>query len=184
MILTGTIANPTSMSWEEEAREWQDSETVSEIIFTHLAPSMGALDIYFAAPGTVPVAGQAVGTIGYGERLPGIDFEELEYEMVLTPRNDPGTIIYTSAPVNLRQQTRVLFAVFDGDPTLPGNVGVNFLDDGGVSTALPDINFPPQIRTLHAAFGTENFDGYLDDDFTNAVSGNARRQQRCHHSRG
>ncbi len=169
VILTGSIASPSSMFWDDEFREWQDSETVSEIIFAHLAPSMDEMDIYFAAPGTLPMAGQSVGSLANGNRLPGMDFEVAEYEMVLTPKNDPGTIIYQSAPVILSAQTRVLFAIFDGDPTLPSNVGMNFITDGGQSTGLPDVNFPPQVRTLHTAFGTGNFDGYFDSDFANVI---------------
>jgi hypothetical protein len=169
VVLTGSFANPSIVFWEDEFREWQDSETVSEIIFAHLAPSMDELDIYFAAPGTVPMAGQKVGTLENGDRLPGMDFAAEEFEMVLTPGNDPGTIIYRSAPVNLSERTRVLFAIFDGDPTLPGNVGVNFIEDSGRSTVLPDVNSPPQIRTLHTALGTESFDGYFDSDFDNII---------------
>jgi hypothetical protein len=169
VVLTGSIANPTSLFWEDPSREWGESETVSELIFGHLAPSMGELDIYFATPGTVPVLGQAVGSLSNGNRLPGMDFEEDTYEMFLTPKDDPATIIYRSQPVNLAAQTRVLFAIFDVDPTLPGNVAVNVIIDTGQSSGLPDVNFPPEIRTLHATFGVENFDGYIDSDFANII---------------
>jgi hypothetical protein len=169
VVLTGSIANPTSLFWEDPSREWGESETVSELIFAHLAPSMGELDVYFATPGTVPVLGQAVGSLTNGNRLPGMDFEEDAYEMVLTPKDDPATIIYQSLPVNLTAQTRVLFAVFDADPTLPGNVGVNFITDAGSSTELPDNNSPPEVRTLHATFGIGNYDGYFDSDFANII---------------
>ena len=169
VVLTGSIASPSSLFWEDPIREWDDSDTVSEIIFAHLAPSMDELDIYFAAPGTVPVLGQAVGSLTNGNRLPGMDFAVAEFEMIVTPKDDPATIIYQSVPINLAAQTRVLFAIFDGDPTLPGNVGVNFITDAGSSTGLPDVNFPLQARTLHTAFGTENFDGYFASDFTNII---------------
>jgi hypothetical protein len=169
VVLTGTMANPSSIFWEDPFREWNDSETVSEIIFAHLAPSMGELDIYFAAPDTIPVLGQAVGSLTEGNRLPGMDFEEDAYSVVLTPKDDPATIIYQSLPVNLTAQTRVLFAIFDIDPSTPGNVAVNFIIDSGQSTGLPDVNFPPEVRTLHATFGIENFDGYFDNDFANLI---------------
>jgi hypothetical protein len=130
---------------------------------------MGELDFYFASPGTVPVLGQAVGTLTNGARLPILEFEEAVYELILTPKDDPATIVYQSAALVPIAQSRGTIAVFDADPTLTGNVGVNFIAQAGGSSVLADINFPPRTRTYHAAFGTENFDGYFDSDFTSII---------------
>ena len=169
VVLTGTIANPSSIFWEDPIREWSGSETVFEMVFAHLAPSMGELDFYFAPPGTVPLLGQAVGTLTNGARLPILEFEETLYELILTPKDDPATIVYQSAALVPVAQSRGTIAVFDADPTLTGNVGVNFIDQAGGSSVLADVNFPPRTRTYHAAFGTENFDGYFDSDFTSII---------------
>ncbi len=169
VVLTGTIANPTSFFWEDPIREWSGTETVFEIVLAHLAPSMGELDYYFATPGTVPVLGQAVGSLTNGARLPILEFEESAYELILTPKNDPATIIYQSLPLGSSAQSRVTIAVFDADPSVTGNVGVSFIAGAGGSTPLADVNFPPQTRTFHAAFGTENFDGYFNSDFANII---------------
>lgn len=169
VVLSGTVANPSSFVWDDPIQEWDGTETVFEVSFAHLAPSMGRLDVYFAAPGTVPVLGQAVGSMTKGNRLPLMQFEEAAYELILTRKNDPATIVYQSTPVTLVAQTRVLIAVFDPDPSVLGNVGVSFYGGGGGSAVLADVNFPPQVRTLHAAFGTENFDGYFNSDFANII---------------
>ncbi len=169
VVLTGTIANPSSFFWEDPIREWSGTETVFEIVFAHLALSMGELDFYFAAPGTVPVLGQAVGSLTNGARLAILEFEEATYELILTPKDDPATIVYQSAQLASGAQSRATIAVFDADQTLTGNVGVNFIAEAGGSSVLADVNFPPQIRTLHAAFGTENFDGYFDSDFASII---------------
>ena len=169
VVLTGTIANPSSFFWEYPIREWSGTETVFEMVFAHLAPSMGELDFYFAPPGTVPVLGQAVGTLTNGARLPILEFEEALYELILTPKDDPATIVYQSAALVPIAQSRGTIAVFDADPTLTGNVGVNFIAQSGGSSVLADVNFPPRTRTYHAAFGTENFDGYFDSDFTSTI---------------
>jgi hypothetical protein len=50
-----------------------------------------------------------------------------------------------------------------------GNVGVNFIAHNGGSSILSDINFPPQVRTLHAALDIGNFDGYFNSDFANII---------------
>jgi len=169
VVLTGTIANPSSFFWEDPVREWSGTETFFEVFFAHLAPSVGELDVYFATTGTVPVLGQAVGSVSNGERLPALELEAAQYELILTPKDDPATIIYQSVPLAAAAQTQVLVAVFDPDPSVRGNVGVNFIAHSGGSAVLSDINFPPQVRTLHAAFGTENFDGYFNSDFANII---------------
>jgi hypothetical protein len=169
VVLTGSIANPSSLFWEDPIRVWSGTETVFEVFFAHLAPSMGDLDVYFAAPGTVPVLGQAVGSLTHGDRLPGMEFEAVQYQLILTPKDDPTTIVYQSVPLATAAQARVMIAVFDPDPSVPGNVSVSFFDQAGASASLGDVNFPPQVRTLHAAFGTESFDGYFDSDFTSVI---------------
>lgn len=169
VVITGSIANPSSLFWEDPVRAWSESDTVSEVFFAHLASQIGELDVYFAVPGTVPVLGQAVGTLAFGERLPARDFEEAQYELILTPKDDPATITFQSVPVDAVARTRATLAIFDPDPTLPGNLGVNLLDDSAGSDLLADVRFPSQLRILHAAFGTENVDGYLDGNFSNLV---------------
>ena len=169
VVLTGTIANPSIFFWEDPIREWSGTETIFEVFFTHLAPSIGELDVYFATTGTVPVLGQAIGSVGNGDRLPAVELEEAQYELILTPKDDPATIFYQSVPLAAAAQTQVLVAVFDPDPSVLGNVGVNFIGHNGGSSLLADINFPPQVRTLHAAFDTVNFDGYFNGDFANII---------------
>lgn len=169
VALAGSIGSPSTLSWEDPIREWSGSETVFEAVFTHLAPSLGEVDVYFAAPGTVPVPGQAVGSLANGERLPPMEFEAADYELIVTAKDDPSTVIYQSVSVATTAQTRAWFVVFGADPAVPGNFAVNRIVDSGSSTPLPDARFPAQVRTLHAAFGTQNVDGYLDGDFANVV---------------
>ena len=69
LILTGTIDNPSIIRWEDPKREWTETETIWEAIFTHLSPALAEVDVYFAAPGTVPFLGGAVGSLVNGERL-------------------------------------------------------------------------------------------------------------------
>ncbi len=57
-------------------------------------------------------------------------------------------------------------AIFDADPSITGNISVRSISDWVFSAELPDSNFMPTLRTVHAAFGTENIDIYRDDDFT------------------
>ena len=169
VVLTGSLASPSSLVWDDIIREWEGTETVSEVTFAHLAPSLGEVDVYFALAGTVPTIGQAIGSLTNGNRLPLVEFAEGAYELFLTPKDDPTTIIYQSVAIASGAQARSLVAIFDLDPSVTGNVAVTFIGSGGASSVLGDVNFPPQIRTLHASFGTENFEGYFDNDFTNII---------------
>ena len=44
-------------------------------------------------------AGNQLGTLNFGEVLPAQDFEEQEYSLILTPVNDPATVLFESAPL-------------------------------------------------------------------------------------
>ncbi|MDX1405955.1 MAG: DUF4397 domain-containing protein [Woeseiaceae bacterium] len=171
IALTGTFANPTTIFWEDAIRQWDGSETVFEAVFVHLGPGVEELDIYFASAGTVPVLGQAVGTLAFGERLALAEYEELNdgYELILTRDGDPSGVVFHSITIQPVAQTRLTFGIFDDEPAVPGNVSVSSIGQSGGSARLADVNFPSQARVFHAAFGTANFDGYLDEDFSAIV---------------
>ncbi len=169
LILTGSVADPSIIFWEDAKREWDGTETVFEPFFAHFSPAIGDVDVYFAAPGTVPVAGNAIGTLSNGERLPSSDFLEGNYDVILTAAGDPATILYTSSTILGVARTRPLFAIFDPDPSITGPVGLNLISENGSSIAVPDPAFPAQMRLYHAAFGTDNVDLYYDDDFGNRI---------------
>ncbi len=169
VILTGTLDNPSIIRWEDPVREWTDTETVWEGIFTHLSPALAEVDVYFAAPGTVPILGGAIGSLVNGERLAIAEYEQGAYELILTPPGDPATILYISATISSVPQNRTIFAIFDPDPSHLGPIAVNLIGENGVSVNIADPNYSSQIRLLHGAFGVENVDGYFDMDFNNLI---------------
>ena len=169
IVVTGTLANPSTVFWDDPVRQWEESETVFEAIFAHLAPSISDLDIYFAPTGTPPLLGAEIGSLTNSARLAGLDFEDGEYELILTPLGDPATILYQSVPIITAARTRVTIAIFDPDPSITGDVAVSLITDSGAASPIPDVNFPAQLRLLHAAFGIENVDGYFDNDFASLI---------------
>jgi hypothetical protein len=169
VILTGTLDNPTTILWEDAQREWDDAETVFEPVFAHISPALGDVDVYFADVGTPPVLGNEIGSLTLGERLTNVDYPEGNYALILTAAGNPANILYTSGGIFGNARTRPLYGIFDADPTITAPVAVNIILEDGNSGRLPDANYPPQLRFYHAAFGTENVDVYLDDDFSAAV---------------
>ena len=169
LVLTGTLDNPSVLVWEQAEREWDGTETVFEVDFVNLSPLLGQVDVYFAIEGTLPVAGNQVGTLSNGERQPYLEFPEGDYEIIVTAPGDPATVIFQSTGIPRLPAVRVTVALFDPDPSIVAAIGVNIISDGGSSQNLSDINTPPQVRTMHTAFGTVNFDGFFNNDFNNVI---------------
>ncbi len=168
-VLTGTIANPSLLYWETEAREWDGSETVFEVDFFHASPLLGQVDVYYDLEGTAPVVGNEVGTLGFGDRIPYVEREQDDYELILTAPGDPSTVIFQSPGVPRLPRERITFALYDTDPSIVADAGVGIIFESGVSQGIPDVNSPPQLRLTHASFGVGNIDGYLNNDFGTVV---------------
>lgn len=174
VVIAGTVANPTIISWEAAERVFEATETVFEADFTHLSPALGEVDIYFAAAGTLPVAGNATTSLNYGERVPHLEFATGDFELIITPKDDdnPANYIFQSRTISSTPATRVTFAIFDADPSITADVSVNLINAAGGSASLPDATKPAQFRLFHAAFGTGSVDAFLDSDFGNVVFSN------------
>jgi hypothetical protein len=169
MVLTGTLDNPSIWSWQTPRRVWSGTETVFEADFIHVSPLLGEVDIYYAVEGTPPVLGNEIGTLTSTERLPYLEFPAGDYELIITAPDDPTTILFQSSALTRAPAERISIAIFDPDPSITAPVGVNIIFAGGASQGLSDINSPPLVRTYHAAFGTENFSGYFNNDFNNVI---------------
>lgn len=164
--LTGSIAAPTILEMEFPARQWSGTESVFEGRALNLATTLGELDVYFAAPGTAPVLGDAVASVGFGAISAGFEPTAGNYEITITTKDNPANILYRSPPITQGPATSVIYGVFDPDPSITGNLSVRVMGASGTGTEVPDANSPPQLRVMHAAFGTGNADVYLNDDFT------------------
>ena len=169
LVLTGTVAAPLVTQWERPEREWTGTETVFEAAFAHLSPALGDIDIYFAPIGTAPVLGEERAKLSFGDRMPEIDLESEEYELIVTARDVPATILYQSAGIVLPARISHTLAVFDADASITGNMSIRVITQAGLNIEMPDSNFLPTLRTVHAAFGTENIDIYRDEDFTATI---------------
>ncbi len=169
IILSGSVTSPTTTVWEDPQREFSEADTVFEADFYHLAASVGEVDVYFAATGTTPVIGAAVGSLTVGERIPYQEFSDGVFELIVTPKDNPGIILHQSGDISATATTRISVGLFDPDPSLTANIGAALITADGTSLALPDVNSPSRLRLLHAASGTANIDGFVNNDFATAV---------------
>lgn len=172
VVITGSIAAPVLTQWERAEREWAGDETVFEVAFAHLSPALGDVDVYLAPVGTLPVLGEERAKVSDGDLVPEIELEAGDYEIIITPRDnpDPAAILYQSHPVNLAARLAFTVAIFDADPSIPGNISVRILgQQDGFDIEVPDSNFLPTLRTVHASATSSNFDIYREMDFTTPI---------------
>ena len=169
LVITGSMANPSIMSWEAPERVWEESETVFEMDFVHLSPLLGQVDVYFAETGTMPVDGNQVATMQNGDRVDYREFPAGDYEIIVTAPNDPGNVLFQSINLPAPGANRVTLALYDVDPTITSDVAVALINNAGNATTIPDVNHPSRLRLFHARFGADNVEAYFDSDFDNVV---------------
>ena len=171
-VLTGSVADPEMLLWETDAREWADDETEFEVAAAHLATGTGTVDVYFLPAGEDPVAGTALGTVSFGERLPNVTTGEGDYEFFVTAPGDPSTVLFESTSREYAARTSVLFTVQDADPSITSSLSVRRIDQSGSSAELAQRGAPPTQRFFHAAHGTGAVDVYVDEDFDAPLAAN------------
>lgn len=163
-VLTGSYSDADIILWESEERQWEGTEALTAVAAGHLSPSLGAIDFYLVAPGTAPVSGEARGTLAFGERLEDFEVDAGDYQVVVTPADNPGTILFRSTTQALAERATILFTVHEPDPGITSGISVRRISATG-SAELGERNTPPTRRFFHAARGTGAFDVYVDEDF-------------------
>jgi hypothetical protein len=171
-VITGDLLAPTIILWDDVIREWGETETVFQMRFAHTAESVGAVDVYFAAPGTPPVAGQEAGTLSFGELSPATDYTVGDYEYIVTTAGNPGDILFTSSTIAPPAAAGLTITVFDSTANNPGPLAVRTLTDSGAMSNLGDVNVSPTVRFIHASASLETADIYVDELLTDQILAN------------
>lgn len=164
-ILSGSLGNPQMTLWSDDERQWAGDETVLELAFLHLNHSLGPLDIYLTAPGVNPAAGNALGTLAVGERLPPEEIIAGEYVLSLTAAGDPNAIIFQSSTRTLAPATTDTILILDRNPSRTSDVFVRHMTQAGNMADIADSRMPPSGSFLHAAPSIGNVDVAENDNF-------------------
>ena len=172
LVLTGAFNAPTVTVWETDERIWEGTESVFEARFGHTAPSLGSVDVYFAAEGTAPSLGEELGTLAFGEVLAPVDLGAGDYVLTLTSSGDPSDIVYQSAPLTYAEQTTILVPVFDGNEQDVAPYSVRAINVAGGAAQLPDVRVSPTVRIFQASIDLPPSDVYDDEMLTNLVLAN------------
>ena len=171
-VLTGDVEAPIVSVWEGSEREWDGSETVFEVRFANVAEQdslLGLIDVYLAPDGTAPVAGEQIATLDFGEIMPAIDMEAVEYVLTLTRAGDPMDILFQSRPATFVAQTAVIAPIFDVDERETASLNVLAINTLGPSVRFVDTDADPTIRFVQASLDLPDSDVYDDDMQTNLI---------------
>ncbi|MGB5630636.1 MAG: DUF4397 domain-containing protein [Woeseiaceae bacterium] len=169
-LLTGDVNAPTVTTWSGDRRSWDQTETVFEARFSHASATLGDIDVYFDAPGTVPGTNPPVATLSLGEIGDPRDFEEGSYVITVTAAGDVDTVYFTSDETSLLPRFAHVISVFDGDGDDTAPVVVESMTSVGNPLSFPDPTYPPKLRFVHSAYSLESVDIYDDELLTNLVA--------------
>lgn len=169
--LTGSVDNPTVITWATDLRQWDGTETVFEARFAHLSVSLGDVDVYFDDPANPPSAANLVATLSPGTIMDIADFAEGSYVATVTAAGDPNRVpLYTSQGLNYNAQTSHVISIFDGNANDTAPYILATMTTSGAFVRLPDVSFPPSLRFLHGALTLANVDIYDDELLTSQVT--------------
>jgi hypothetical protein len=169
LLLIGDLASPTLTLWEGEERTFNETDTVFEAKFAHLAESLGSVDYYLDDPAIAPVLGNQVATLSFGEVSAPIDFPEATYVLTITEAGNPDAVLFVSSSSLVGQRNALIFTVFDGDASDTAPVTVRAIAAQGTSSILPNPNFPATVQFINASRGLGTADIYDDEVLTNRI---------------
>ena len=170
-MISGALNAPDVTVFEAPRRTFDANDTVFEVRFSHLAETLGAVDVYLADETVPPALGSQAATVSFGEMAAPIDFPEGDYVLTITPAGDDTTVLFVAGPVTFAARSSLLINVFDGDENDIAPLAVRTLNTvvGGSGAALVDSRFPPTFRFFHASPDMATADIYLDDPLTTPV---------------
>lgn len=177
-ILSGSLEAPEIILWEQFRRDWiaalADADTndttitILDLSFGHLARDLGALDFYIAEPGTLPVPGNQIASLAFGDLQESIELEAGTYQLVVTDSGMPSDFLFASEAFSLTSARSVAVVVMDGDDSSTGSFSVRLLGEG-TGTELIDINAVSTMRVVHAALNTDELDLVVGDQFASPL---------------
>jgi hypothetical protein len=187
-VLTGTLADPEVILWEQPGRNWvqelEDAEdngtevTVMEVSFGHLDTEFGPVDVFFESPGTSPQAATPLGSIEYGDQLPATELTEGDYQLIVTPMGEPATILFASDEISLPAATSNLFTIMDSAGLTTADFSVRQV---GLGADLIDLFAESELSVVHAAYGTEAVDIIVGDNFSDPLVSDLAYAERSEH---
>jgi len=171
-LVSGDLATPTITLWQQPLREWSATATVFAVRFAHAADSLGAVDMYFQAPGVAPVLGEQVATVQFGEESPAVDLPAADYVLTVTTPNDPNDVLFRSTVIKPAVAAGYSVTLFAADANDIDPIAVRLLADNGAEQRVVGENSTPLVRYFHATQNLATSDVYTDDMLMDQIIAN------------
>jgi len=163
LVASGELEAPMITTWEKPLREWDGTETVFEAQFGHTAESLGPIDVYFAAPGIAPAAGEEIDTLSFGEITQVGTYTSGEFVYTVTSAGNPGDILFTSTTFSPAASGGFIISVFDGTANDLGAYAFKVFTDDGLTSNLISNDIPSTVRFIHSNSTAGAADIYTDE---------------------
>jgi hypothetical protein len=171
--LTGTIDDPTVITWTTDLRTWGGTETVFEIRVAHLSVTLEDIDVFFQDPADPITAGGHVARLAYGEIMDFADFEaDGTYKITITAADDVNVVHFESDALELNARSSTTMSLFDGNENDTGPFVLGSMSASGQARRIADPAYLPTLRFVHGASNLQAVDVYRDELLTDVVTTN------------
>ncbi len=168
-LLGGSLASPTITVWEDDERNFAETDTVFAAKFAHASATLGDLDYYLADELVAPALGNEAATLSYGEVADTADFPEGDYVLTITTAGNPADVVYASAASTFTPRDTYLLTAFDGDTSSRAPLIVSSFRSLGGASQLPDTNFAPTVQFINVSMDLGAVDIYDDEALTSQI---------------
>ena len=169
-VLTGSIDNPTVLTWTTDIRVWGDTETVFEQRFAHLSASLGDIDVFFQDPAEPLAPGGHVARLSYGDVMDFAEFAEGEYTATVTAAGDINTVHFVSTPITYVPRASNTVSLFDGDENDTGPFVMSLTSAVGQTLRITDPAYATTVRFVNGSVTLGTVDIYSDELLTELVA--------------
>ena len=171
--LTGTIDDPTVLTWTTDLRTWDGTETVFEMRFAHLSVTLDDVDVFFQDPDDPVTAGGHVARLAYGDIMDFADFAaDGTYKITITAAGDVNVVHFESSTLEFTSQSSTTMSLFDGNENDTGPYVLGSMSSSGQALRISDPAYLPTIRLVHGASNLQAVDVYRDELLTEVVTTN------------
>lgn len=147
-----------------EAPSTEPDSTSAQVALLHVAPTLGAVDVFLEVPGADLLSAVPLGTISVGEDLAPRMIDAGDYEFTLTQVASPSAVLLRSVAFPLFAAQSALFAIIDGAGQ--GIAPVAVVVTGSTNFSFIDRDLLSQIRVINTISDRSSLDVGLDNEFS------------------
>ena len=147
-----------------EAPSTEPDSTNAQVALLHVAPTLGAVDVFLEAPGADLSLVLPLGTISFGEDLAPRTIDAGDYEFTLIQVASPSAVLLRSVTFPLSADQSALFAIIDGAEQ--GIAPVAIVVTGSTNFSFVDRDLLSQIRVINTISDRSSLDVGIDNDFS------------------